>query len=356
MPKLSVIVPVYNTEKYLRECIDSILAQTFKDFELILVDDGSTDGSGAICDEYAKMDERIRVIHQENGGITVARKSGVQVAKGEYVTFVDSDDWIDREMYTTMLSCVQDESLDVMICGMLMEKPQGSVPRKRILSAGMYDKQRMLTEIYPIMLFDFVHGMPAIAPSLCNKLFRRSLLACIIEWVNDTITYGEDALCTYACLLDADRIYLSDEERYHYRNHTESVSNGYICSLLEKFSLLISEMQKQFNERTYDMENQLYGYAARHSLECIRNELLYHKDISYRERRKVIFDFVSSPWMCKSFSSTISRMSHLKTKVKLFLCQRKWIDVLYAGYLIRKYMLLRKKDYENRFCDHMGRW
>ena len=80
MPKLSVIVPVYNTEKYLRECIDSILGQTFTDFELILVDDGSTDGSGAICDAYAQKDPRIRVIHQENGGITVARKSGVRIS------------------------------------------------------------------------------------------------------------------------------------------------------------------------------------------------------------------------------------------------------------------------------------
>ena len=95
MPKLSVIVPVYNTEKYLRECIDRILAQTFTDFELILVNDGSTDGSGAICDGYAEKDSRIQVIHQTNGGITVARKSGVRAACGEYVTFVDSDDWID---------------------------------------------------------------------------------------------------------------------------------------------------------------------------------------------------------------------------------------------------------------------
>ena len=119
MPKLSVIVPVYNTEKYLRECIDSILAQTFTDFELILVDDGSTDGSGIICDEYADKDPRVQVIHQQNGGATVARRSGVRIARGEYVTFVDSDDWIDSDFYAPMIEKIKETGADVLVCNTL---------------------------------------------------------------------------------------------------------------------------------------------------------------------------------------------------------------------------------------------
>ena len=91
---ISVIVPVYNTEKYLHRCVDSILAQTFTDFELLLIDDGSTDSSGAICDEYAQKDSRVRVFHKENGGVSSARNLGLDKAKGKWVTFVDSDDWI----------------------------------------------------------------------------------------------------------------------------------------------------------------------------------------------------------------------------------------------------------------------
>ena len=94
-PKITVIVPVYNTEKYLRRCVDSILAQTFTDFELLLIDDGSTDGSGAICDEYAKKDSRVRVFHKEIGGVSSARNLGLDKAYGEWISFVDSDDWID---------------------------------------------------------------------------------------------------------------------------------------------------------------------------------------------------------------------------------------------------------------------
>lgn len=344
MPKLSVIVPVYNTEKYLRECVDSILAQTFTDFELILVDDGSTDSSGAICDEYAGKDPRIQVIHQQNGGITVARKSGVRAACGEYVTFVDSDDWIDKDMYHIMLDYEKEVSPDVVICGMFMESSKGIIPRKEIVKAGFYNKNRMQKELYPIMLFDFVHCMPAVNPSLCNKLFKRQLIGVIIEQVNDTITYGEDALCTYSSLLDADRIYITNLNMYHYRNHSESVCNTYSCSLLEKFFLLVEQLQSQFQQREQSMLYQLYGYAARHSLECIRSEMLYNNGISYRKKRRVIIDFLSAPFICKSILYTISKVQHLKTKVKLFMCQKRYLEALYVGYLVCNFGLIRGKD------------
>ena len=106
---LSVIVPVYNTEKYLGDCIDSILAQSYDDFEIILVDDGSTDKSGTICDEYAERNNRVKVIHQENGGVTNARKTGVRNACGTYFSFLDSDDWIHPEMFERMVDRCMDK-------------------------------------------------------------------------------------------------------------------------------------------------------------------------------------------------------------------------------------------------------
>lgn len=120
MPKISVIVPVYNVEKYLRQCIDSILAQTFADFELILVDDGSTDKCGAICDEYAKKDYRIKVIHQKNGGLSAARNAGLDIAAGNYVAFIDSDDLV-RDRYLEVLynALIESES-DISTCRSLV--------------------------------------------------------------------------------------------------------------------------------------------------------------------------------------------------------------------------------------------
>ena len=169
MPKLSVIVPVYNTEKYLRDCVDSILAQSFPDFELILVDDGSTDGSGAICDECAARDSRIRVIHQQNSGATVARRSGVRIAQGEYVTFVDSDDWIDKDMYRIMLAW---EPADVLICNMYKYTNTGLYEIRGYIDPGSYDTWALIAKFYSTMLFDYDQCQPALPPSLCNKLIH----------------------------------------------------------------------------------------------------------------------------------------------------------------------------------------
>lgn len=120
-PKISVIVPVYNTEKYLRRCIDSILAQTFTDFELLLINDGSRDSSGAICDEYAAKDSRVRVFHKENGGVSSARNVGLDNAKGEWISFVDSDDWVDHTFLELVILDATRHKADVVFCDSIFE-------------------------------------------------------------------------------------------------------------------------------------------------------------------------------------------------------------------------------------------
>ena len=118
MPKISVIVPVYNVEKYLHECVDSILTQTFTDFELILVDDGSPDNCPVICDEYASKDKRIKVIHKENGGGAQSRNVGLDCSRGAYIGFVDSDDHILPDMYEKMFCRIEEEQADIACCGL----------------------------------------------------------------------------------------------------------------------------------------------------------------------------------------------------------------------------------------------
>ncbi len=149
MPELSIIVPVYKVEKYLPKCIDSILAQTFRDFELILIDDGSPDNCGAICDDYAARDSRIKVIHQENAGVSAARNAGLDIAAGTYLGFVDSDDWIEPEMYETMIATAKEKNVDVVVCGFRYTDLAGvEICDKGVSSADILNIDKMLMDTF----------------------------------------------------------------------------------------------------------------------------------------------------------------------------------------------------------------
>ena len=141
MPVISVIVPVYKAEKCLTHCVDSILAQTFQDFEILLIDDGSPDQSGALCDQYAAKDSRIRVFHKENGGVSSARNLGMQEAVGTYIAFADSDDWMEPEELETLYGLIAEHSADSAGCAHNNVGPDGGVvvPEIGALPAGVYD-------------------------------------------------------------------------------------------------------------------------------------------------------------------------------------------------------------------------
>ena len=170
-PKISIIVPVYNVEKYLNRCIDSILNQTLEDIELILVDDGSKDGSGQICDEYAVKDCRVRVFHIENGGPAKARNLGIIHAIGEYIGFVDSDDYIESSMYERLYSRAMINNSDVVMCGYNIVT-EDSVIHKILNYNSEYSNQDIIKENLIYAYYTDKHdGLY----SLCNKIFKRSL-------------------------------------------------------------------------------------------------------------------------------------------------------------------------------------
>ena len=152
MPLLSVIVPAYNVESYLEQCVDSILKQTFTDFELILVDDGSPDRCPQICDSYAKKDTRVQVIHKENGGLVSARKAGLIASMGTYVTYVDGDDWIEPDMYEVLLTAAIGQEADMVVSGLLHDDGKQTTPVRCNLPAGVYKNER-LKELYAKALY-----------------------------------------------------------------------------------------------------------------------------------------------------------------------------------------------------------
>lgn len=168
---ISIIVPIYKVEKYLPKCIESLLNQTYKDVEIILVDDGSPDLCPQICDEYAAMDKRIRVIHQINSGVSAARNSGLEVAAGEFIGFVDPDDWAAPDMYEGMLDAMIQEQVDLVICGYDYYDEDDKVDEKRCYPIRNSEKLSQKD-----VLYRFGDMPPSIRHGVCNKLFKKNLL------------------------------------------------------------------------------------------------------------------------------------------------------------------------------------
>lgn len=220
---ISIIVPIYNVSNFLPLCVESILNQTFSEIEIILVDDGSTDGCYEICEEYRQKDSRIRVIHKENGGLVSARKVGLRTASGEYIAYVDGDDWIETDMYERMYQKLIEEKVDIVIGGHYEDT--GCV-RKEVFhgaAEGRYGKEELLSIIYPQMLSRGAFFDCAILPMICGKLFRRECIERFLMAVDEQITMGEDAACTCPSLLNAESIYIVKKCLYHYRQSTSSM-------------------------------------------------------------------------------------------------------------------------------------
>ena len=220
---LSVIVPIYQIEEYLPQCIESIQKQTYRDLEIILVDDGSTDKSVKICDRSAVRDTRIKVIHKTNGGLVSARIAGIKAALGEYVTYVDGDDWIDEDYYEGLIKKAEQYRADIVMSGFTKNIGDVELPNQNEISFGYYSRQDIENKVFPLMFYDSNAGIPGIFTYVWNKIFRKELLYPHQISVEKSISIGEDAACVYPAIFAAKSIYIDQSEGYHYRQRTGSM-------------------------------------------------------------------------------------------------------------------------------------
>lgn len=219
---ISVIVPIYGIEKYLHECIDSILDQSFLNFELILVDDGSPDNCPEICDDYSRKDTRIKVIHKENGGLLSARKAGLKEATGKYISYVDGDDWVDKFYLDTLFKLAEANDSDLVVTGHFREF-DGKIETIKPKMAGIYDEDELKSSIIPNAIYNgnfCEHGM---STYVWNKLFKRELLNKILFDVPNEIIMGEDAAITYSYLAISKSLVVSRIPLYYYRQRHDSI-------------------------------------------------------------------------------------------------------------------------------------
>lgn len=210
--KVSILSPCYNVEKYISQCLDSIIQQTYKNLQIILVDDGSTDNTLAILNQYASLDSRIEVHHQENKGVATARNELLSKVKGDYVLFVDSDDWIELDMVEFLIAKVTEENAEMAVCGNVVNN---GIPKKNY-KEETWGKEKVIEEFLRHTNFN---------GSLWNKLFNVKLLKNNPTF-NPEISYGEDALFTWQIIQDVEKIIVTDKQLYHYRMNEGSLSHA----------------------------------------------------------------------------------------------------------------------------------
>lgn len=218
MELVSVIIPIYNIENALSRCLESVLNQTYKELEIILIDDGSTDGSGKICDFYAEKDKRIVVIHKKNEGVSVARNKGLEIASGDYIGFIDGDDVVEVDMYEVLVRNANKFKTDISMCQMDTINVNGVKDTIYTHEVGIIDTR------YVIENFFFDNFVKSIMYSQCNKIFRRDKIKNLRY---KRYKYGEDILFVFESLLKAEIIHYDDYVGYHYihRNESAMISN-----------------------------------------------------------------------------------------------------------------------------------
>ncbi len=225
-PLLSVIIPVYNTESYLRNCLDSVINQTYKNIEILCVNDGSTDGSRDILQEYLKRDNRIRIIDQENMGLVRARKNGLECSHGEFIAYVDSDDWIDLNMYEEMVGFLTHKEVEIVTSGCFREYGDNTTIESEAMEVGVYSGEKRMLEFLENMIGHDVFYEQNIKLTLWSKMYRRSALYKYQMAVEDNIRIGEDAAVVYPILLNCNSIFVSGRNYYHYRIRSDSMTRN----------------------------------------------------------------------------------------------------------------------------------
>lgn len=266
-PSLSVIIPVYNCKEYLTRCLSSVINQTFKDLEIIIVNDGSTDGSGEICEEFCAKDNRIMYINQENQGVAVARQYAIERARGKYITFVDSDDWIEPEMYAVLMNQIEDNQL--ITSGFYEDKGNGiSLKYYDSIPYGKYLFEQM-EYIKKNLIFMKNASGETFTTVLWNKIFDANILKKCCMNINLNIYYGEDSVLLYAYILNIESAVVTDNIFYHYTvrdsSVTHSIRNDYLENISNYYQAVLRIIKKTsyYNILKDQLERKVIGMFAK---------------------------------------------------------------------------------------------
>lgn len=285
--KISVIVPVYNKALYLKTCIESILHQTYRNLELILVDDESTDESGAICDSYEKSDERVTVIHQKNAGPTAACVAGMHAAAGEYYMFVDSDDYVEHQMLTEMAAHLKGTRGEVVCCNHILEKQKKTEAVYSAVAPGVYTGEKLVKEIKAKLIGQEQKVFPM---SRCMKLCEKSIFEGNEKNYDYDIRFGDDSHLMYPAMLNSTRVVIMEDALfYHYRYVEGSIIHRYDERIYESVEKLILSLGKVAEDKQVPEAEQMIAREHCYMLLYVLKNELRNPDREYKTKIREIF-------------------------------------------------------------------
>lgn len=318
--RFSVIVPVYNAKRYLRKCVESVCAQSYSDWELILVDDGSTDGSGKLCDSFAEYDSRIHVVHQKNSGVVIARKAGIGQAKGEYVFYVDADDWIEPDCLADADARIRETGADLVTYGFrYVSQSESGKCKLEPVPEGMYLRADIIEKIYPRILLG--PDMQNMFYTITGKAGRREIFMEGQKEVPDYLAVGEDAACSVRIYLAASKVCVSHKSVYCYRLQDESVTHCFRMDLYRQLADTVRYLEKQCVPEISDFAAQLDRYVMLVMFATMLLAMEKGNGVKISEIRNAMAQPVFRAHMIRAKFETLTP----KTRITYFLYKRGWI-------------------------------
>lgn len=337
MPQISIIVPIYKAELVLEKCVGSVLAQTFQDWELLLVDDGSPDGSGALCDGYAQRDPRVRVFHTANGGVSSARNLGMREARGTYLLFVDSDDWIEPDMCEKLLGAIETAGADSAGCAHYNIQPNGDkAVEPAAMLAGVYGKDEFRTGIVDRLLGQRL-GQPGqvLNGFIWRFLFSRSIIA--QNDIRFAGAYLEDELflMEYFCL--AEKLVMVEEPYYYYLQNPASVTRNYLPDYMDTFRKFMAAKRSLVGRFGLEKDDPQWADSSNWAglLIAIGNEYAASNPATWKEKRRRVEAFTREADMAGAIRGLKPEGLGRNKQLVADLVRRRWFGLLTLMYQMK---------------------
>ena len=320
-PLISIIVPAYKVEKYIRRCLDSLVNQTYQNLQIILIDDGSPDQSGQICDEYASKDPRITVIHQKNGGLSDARNKGLDLASGDYIGFVDSDDWVHTEMYQQLMEAVLEHHVDIAICGhYYATRSEVYQPYKRS-GLEIYDTRQALLELIKDETF---------RNFMWNKIYKKDLFEGVRFPKGQVM---EDMAVAYRLFLKAERIALLDRPLYYYAvDNPGSISSNLTLKFLYDHILFL-------DQRLQDLKVDYPEILERQVMQIVKLSMMFYEKYDRKVDSKYMKENRCIQSILKSYRKEIIRNKYIEKGPKLKILLASVDERVMKGYIKLRHQL-----------------